>query len=344
MNLKRFPAAAVLLTGLLEIAVRTTAADGLSSNAKGPAATVAAAQAFLATLDAPTRAKAVFAFNNQEQRARWSNLPTGIYERAGVRLGDLTPKQRESVMALLASALSKSGFEKVRAIMEGDETLRSGNSGKLVFGRDEFYVSILGAPSTKEPWMLQFGGHHLALNITLAGDRGSLAPSHTAAQPARFTLDGKSLRALGEETDIAVSLINALDESQRKQAILGAQFRDLVLGPGQELKPLVPEGVKVSTFNEPQRTLLLSLIRQWVGILPDHAADPKMAEIKAGLAETWFAWSGPTTPGGAAYFRIQGPAVWIELAPQRLGGDPTQHLHTIYRDPTNEYGRQWWKP
>jgi hypothetical protein len=32
------------------------------------------------------------------------------------------------------------------------------------------------------------------------------------------------------------------------------------------------------------------------------------------------------------------------LAPQNLGGDPTQHLHTIYRDPANEYGRKWWKP
>jgi hypothetical protein len=69
-----------------------------------------------------------------------------------------------------------------------------------------------------------------------------------------------------------------------------------------------------------------------------------MAEVKAGLEETWFAWSGPTTPGSAAYFRIQGPGVWIEYAPQRMGGDATQHIHTIYRDPTNEYGRKWWKP
>ena len=69
-----------------------------------------------------------------------------------------------------------------------------------------------------------------------------------------------------------------------------------------------------------------------------------MAEIKANLAETWFAWSGPTTAGSAAYFRIQGPTVFIEFAPQRLGGDPTNHIHTIYRDPTNDYGSKWSKP
>ena len=83
---------------------------------------------------------------------------------------------------------------------------------------------------------------------------------------------------MGEENDLAFALINALDDSQRKQAILGAQFRDLVLGPGQDGKTIAPEGVKVSTFNERQRTLLTSLIRQCVGILPDEAAAPKMAE------------------------------------------------------------------
>jgi hypothetical protein len=66
-----------------------------------------------------------------------------------------------------------------------------------------------------------------------------------------------------------------------------------------------------------------------------------MAELKDSLAETWFAWSGPTKAGSPAYFRIHGPAVFIEYAPQRMGGDPAQHVHTIYRDPANEYGRKW---
>jgi hypothetical protein len=36
-----------------------------------------------------------------------------------------------------------------------------------------------------------------------------------------------------------------------------------------------------------------------------------------------------------AYYRIQGPTVIIEYAPQQ--GD-VDHIHTIYRDPTNDYG------
>lgn len=305
---------------------------------------VSAANALLKTLDDKTRAKAVFGFDDQAQRKKWSNLPTGIFSRAGLRLGDLSKPQREAAMAVMAAALSQAGYEKIVGIMEGDETLKTGGGGRIIFGRDEYYLSFLGSPSATAPWSIQFGGHHLALNITFNGSQGTLAPSHTAAQPAKFTLDGKTIRPLGEENDRAFALINALDDSQRKQAILGAQFRDLVLGPGHDGKTLAPEGVRVASFTPQQRDLLLGLIRQWVGILPDDTANPKMEEIKAGLAETWFAWSGPTTLGSAAYFRIQGPAVFIEYAPQSLGGDATQHIHTIYRDPTNEYGRKWLKP
>ena len=60
-----------------------------------------------------------------------------------------------------------------------------------------------------------------------------------------------------------------------------------------------------------------------------------MAEIHANLPKTYFAWSGATTNGGLAYYRIQGPTLVIEYAPQQ--GD-VDHIHTIYRDPTNDYG------
>ena len=57
--------------------------------------------------------------------------------------------------------------------------------------------------------------------------------------------------------------------------------------------------------------------------------------LKSNIAQTWFAWSGDTKNGGLAYCRIQGPTVIIEYAPQQ--GD-LDHIHTIYRDPTNDYG------
>ena len=96
-------------------------------------------------------------------------------------------------------------------------------------------------------------------------------------------------------------------------------------------------------MTEHQRAILLDVISEWAGIIHESAAAARMAELKADINETWFAWSGPATvtPGKniTAYYRIQGPHLVIEYAPQTLGGDPAMHVHTMYRDPTNDYGR-----
>ena len=337
---------------------------------------VSAANAFISTLDETQRKAILFSFDDEAQRKRWSNFPVMMVPRGGIDLKDLSPAQRAAAMALVKSALSPKGYEKVQQIMEGDEVNKNtdtgprGNGGPRpggqnggpppssagpggrppawngpIFGRDLYYISILGKPSDKDPWMLQFGGHHLALNITIAGARGVLTPTLTGAQPALYTLNGKTVRPLGLESDKAFALLQTLDENQKKQAILSYRLADLVLGPGQDGKTIVPEGLKASAMNERQRAMLLDVVSEWTGIIHESAATARMAEIKAELNDLWFAWSGPTTvsPGKniAAYYRIQGPHIVIEYAPQELGGDPAMHVHTMYRDPTNDYGRRF---
>jgi hypothetical protein len=209
-----------------------------------------------------------------------------------------------------------------------------------MFGSDLYYISFLGKPSTTDPWMLQFGGHHLALNITIAGSKGVLTPTLTGAQPATFKLNGKTIRPLAGESDKALALLQSLDEKQRKQAVLGYTVPDLVLGPGQDGKKIVPEGMKASAMTAGQQAMLLGVIAEWVGILNESSAASRMDEMKADLNETWFAWSGPSTADTGsnitAYYRIQGPHLVIEYAPQH--DEPANHIHTIYRDPTNDYG------
>ena len=366
------------ISALICLSVSTAVAQTATSRIVG------AANAFVSTLDETQRQKVLFAFDDEQQRKRWSNLPTGAVPRGGIGLKDMTPAQRSAAMALVASALSQRGFEKVRQIMDGDEVNKvtdkgpqfgrgqggpppggpppggafsggpppggpngprvpfGGNGGQM-FGKDLYYISILGTPSEKNPWMLQFGGHHLALNITIDGERGILTPTLTGAQPALYTLNGKTVRPLGQESDKALGLLNALNENQRKQAVLNYRVADLVLGPGQDGKTIQPEGLKVSNMSEKQRAMLVDIIAEWAGIVHETAAAARMSELKAELNETWFAWSGPTTaaPGSniTAYYRIQGPHVVIEYSPQQLGGDPAMHVHTMYRDPTNDYGR-----
>ena len=161
-----------------------------------------------------------------------------------------------------------------------------------------------------------------------------MAPSLPAAQPAKFEWEGRTVRPLGNENDKAFALFNALDEKQKGQAIIGSRVADLVLGPGQDGKTIQPEGIRASALSAAQQTMLWDVVREWSGIMADAFAEPRMADLKSRLNDTYFAWSGPTTPGSAAYFRIQGPTVVIEYAPQ----NGVDHIHTIYRDPTNDYG------
>jgi hypothetical protein len=304
---------------------------------------VGAANNFLSTLDQTQRGKVLFAFDDDKQRVRWSNLPVTSVPRAGLTLGELNPAQRTAALALLSATLSRRGFDKVQQIMEGDELLKKAET-RPMFGKDLYYISILGTPSEKTPWMVQFGGHHLALNITIAGERGVLTPSLTGAQPALYAMNGVTIRPLGQESDKALQLLNALDEAQRKQAILTYKVADLVLGPGQDGKTIQPEGLKASAMSEQQKAMLVDLIAEWTGIAHDNSAATRMAEVKAEVNDTWFAWSGPTKAAAGrnitAYYRIQGPHLVIEYAPQPLGGDLSMHVHTIYRDPTNDYGRR----
>nr|WP_309687816.1 DUF3500 domain-containing protein [Armatimonas sp.] len=307
---------------------------------------VATADALLATLSPEQRKVMSFEFNDAQQRVRWSNLPSGIVQRKGLRMGNLSETQQKAVQALLQSVLSKQGFQKVTDIINGDEYLKQNDpmGGRLNFGKAEFYLAFLGKPSPTSPWMIQFGGHHLAINATVVGKDITLAPSLPAAQPAKYTLGGKTIQPLGRELTKGFALIQALTPEQQKTAIRAPYFIDLMLGPGQDGKTLAPEGIPGSQLTEPQKKLLLDLLAEWIGNLNDDDAAPKLAAAKANLDKTYFAWGGPTTTGSAAYYRITAPTVVLEYSPQRMGGDGTGHTHCIYREPGNDYGAKLTPP
>jgi hypothetical protein len=342
------PSRIVLAIILASATIGISALQRASPPTDATARAVAASNAFLDTLDAGQRRQAIIDLNDKT-RTVWSNLPTGIAmqvgatERNGLKLGAMTAAQEKAALALVAATLSRDGFHKAMAIVDADQVLETRSAptraatSRIRFGRAEYYVGILGQPSVTDPWMIQFGGHHLAINVTLAGHENVLTPTHTGAQPASYTVDGRTVRPLGDENDKAFALIGALNADQRKQAILGYDVRNLVLGPGTDGKTIAPEGVRASTFTPAQRAMLVDLVREWVDMLGDEAAAAKMKEIQAGLADTYFAWAGPTTNGKGAYFRIQGPAVLIEYAPQGAADANPDHIHTIYRDPTNDY-------
>ena len=72
--------------------------------------------------------------------------------------------------------------------------------------------------------------------------------------------------------------------------------------------------------------------------LPEPHATRRMAALEAEIDAMHFAWSGPIAAGSDMSYRVQGPSLIFEFAGQDLGGDPLDHLHAMFRDPTNEYG------
>jgi hypothetical protein len=154
--------------------------------------------------------------------------------------------------------------------------------------------------------------------------------------------DGQKTYITKEELDAAKALLASLNTPQKAAAIRGTAAIQLVLGPGDYGTAIAPEGVRASSLNEHQKQLLLSVIQARVGQFNARDANAKMAQARREIGDTYFGWWGPEQPYGAAYYRITGPHIVLEYSPQKLGkGDPTEHAHNMYRDPTNDYGSAW---
>jgi len=313
--------------------------DGVTARA------VAAARDLLEALEDTQRAAAVFERDDAVQRTRWSNLPSGIFERRGLRMQDLGEPLRRKVLALLGVVLSEPGLQQVLDNMFADGQLPAPPPERgVTFGEHEFFLAFIGAPSLVEPWMIQFGGHHLGLNITVLGERIVLAPCLTGGQPMHFRQGERDVVQMAEELDLAYGLLESLDEAQRARAVRADVHIDLTWGPGRE-RPEdvaalpVPEGLPASAMDVEQRARLLRLVRARIGLLNDEDAAVRMAELEAELSRSTFAWFGSTARDGVATYRVQGPSLFMEFAPQGRGAGAREHVHALYRDPTNEYGR-----
>lgn len=343
-------------------------------------AIVAAANAFLDMLDETERVAVLFDFDDAAQKVNWTNFPEGGSDspRAGVRWGNMTDEERAALMTLLGELLSADGLRMVQEQMAADDVIAANDTGAppagamppaddaaarpasnatdstaensgppsggrpaVNFGSDYYFVSIMGTPSTTDPWRIQFGGHHLAINATIVGADVTFSPTLTGGEPLKFSLDGQPIYIVEEEAVQAAALLANLTDEQRTAAVVSEERVDLVLGPGQDGKTLQPEGISGADLDNVQKVQFLELIEARLGIMNADDLATTMQPIVDNLDETYFAWFGPTEPLGAAYWRVVGPTVILEFSPQVNDGDPTDHAHNMYRDPTNEYGAAW---
>ena len=116
----------------------------------------------------------------------------------------------------------------------------------------------------------------------------------------------------------------------------------LRIGPGRDGVVPEPLGIPGGLLNEAQKERLLALASQWFDLMPPEPARAQRERFLDGLAETRFAWSGPLAAGSDVSWAIQGPSIVIEYANDARGGadggNPADHVHTVYRDLHRDYG------
>ncbi|MFH8800714.1 DUF3500 domain-containing protein [Streptomyces sp. NPDC017936] len=318
-------------------------------------AVVKAAQAFLDGLSATQRRATLFDVQADEWLA-WSNVDG--YEREGVRMGDLSEKQRDLGYALLGAALSADGLTQTRNIMKLNAFLGDHDGGgKETLTEGHYFFTVMGTPSTTQPWGFQYEGHHVAINYFVLGDQVVMTPTFMGSEPTSATYRGEKITLFTKETTAGLAMIRALTDAQRAKAVPASEQKagdNLKAGAGQDNLRLAHQGLPGSDLTAAQRAKLLDLVGVYVGYLAEGHAAVRLKEVEEHLDDTYFSWLGGTEDDSAFYYRVHGPVVLIEYDAQAPlayntkngggmggpGGTPTrQHIHTIVRTPNGgDYG------
>jgi hypothetical protein len=186
-----------------------------------------AARALLECLDQDQRRTATFPLDDDGARSDWAFTPRS---RPGLAMSALHEEQREAVHGLIAAGTAAAGhlrvvriigLELVLARMENDSELRDPMT---------YAVSLFGDPRD-DAWAWRFEGHHVSLNVTVAGNRLAATPSFLGANPALHRdPGGRVIRPLGREEDLGRAIVNALDPGGQARAVVSDVAPPEILG------------------------------------------------------------------------------------------------------------------
>lgn len=332
----------------------------LAPNGAPTEAMMAAAALLWASLSQTQRDAVSFPIDAPEWR-RWNN--TEIYMHPyGLRLEEMSQRQRQGVLAVIEASLSARGYDRVRDVMRLNHFLGLLVGAPEVLGEWSYNFSLFGSPSRSEPWGWQLFGHHLALNCLVIGDQLVISPTFMGAEPD-YADEGPfpRHRLFEDEENGGLDLMRSLSPELRDRVQI---YRSLTPGDGADIPPerwhradqrhfggafqdnrIIPEeGVPASELSAEQRRNLLSLIGAYLDPLPKGPLKARMEEVERHLDRTRFSWIGGYGEESAFYYRIQSPVVMIEFDHHSgvflANEEPKKfHVHTIVRTPNgNDYG------
>jgi len=305
-----------------------------------------AAEAFLGALSAELRVKTVFPVDTDQWR-KWSNIHPTLM-RHGTPLFDMNDNQRDCAFALMRESLSQNGFEEALNIMHLNETVLEMTGRLSEYGEDLYWLSIMGKPSSTEPWGWQWDGHHLIINYFILGDQVVVTPSFLGAEPVHAKI-GKyaGLKIFQDDEERGLALARNLSEGQRGKAVIAPETsgEDFTMAFRDNLV-LDYAGISYDELSGRQHDLLLEMIGYHVARMRSGHAEIKMKEVKDHLHDTYFCWMGGMADDSTFYYRVQSPVIIIEFDHQRgiAFREHTKpykdHIHVIIRTPNgNDYGK-----
>ena len=287
-------------------------------------------------------------------RTKWTNLPVGLVPRPGIQYGSLSDSSRIAFHHLLTTMLSSQGYLKISSIMQLDDILNvlikdavdKGSMDQkmytmmvnLKWSHDNYFISIWGEPQDKEPWGMSFGGHHVALSLTVSGGKISMTPLFLGTDPAEIkSAKYAGWRVLSKEEDYAFMLMNMLSESQRTKAILSREVpHDIITNPKSSQRINDYYGIPAKELNKEQKDMLEILIQEYIHNFEHDAAHQLYDQIiKTGLDKVYFAWIGSLRRDKPQYYIIHGPDFIIEYDDFQGDGN---HIHLILREKDNDFG------
>jgi hypothetical protein len=300
-------------------------------------ATIADAAAdWLSALPADERRHAVWPFESTE-RGNWHYAPR---ERNGVALRSMTDSQRRAAHRLLEASLSSQGTTKARAIMALEDVLRT-LEGRAQGGRRDplkYSFTVFGDPR-RPPWGWRVEGHHLIVNVSVAASgEVAMTPTFWGANPARIPVgDRTGERTLEAEYCLALELAQALRPDQRRDAVIASRsLGDIVTARGRGRALTEPVGLLCADLDGRQRSILTALLAAYVDDVAPAAAAAYRARALGDVGILRLAWAGDMSEGDPFYYRLHGPRLLIEFD---CTPNDANHIHTVWRDPTNDWGR-----
>ena len=295
-----------------------------------------AATRFLASLNEEQKAKVSFAYDGPE-RLDWHFIPR---ERKGLPIKQLDGAQRALAFGLISTGVGSSGYLKVTTIMSLEAILKELEKGSGPVRDPELYfVSIFGTPGETGKWGWRIEGHHLSLNFAIEdGKILSATPMFFGSNPGEVRSGPRQgLRALADFEDRALRFIQALNDEQKKVAIVEkAAPKDIRAANTPQPPTEAAVGIAYADLKDEQKALARTLVESYAQSMPPEVSKAWIEEIRKNDPDAIkFAWMGETERSKPHAYRVQGPTFLIEYNNTQNNAN---HVHAVWRNMLGDFG------